>query len=195
MRATCGPGENRLPIGHWPRAIRPIVTPVRMPSLSNVTAIASRSLHAVALVGTTVWTWGLNTVRSARNSDRQPEMSTGPVQVPGLNQISGIGTARQATFAFAADNGVWGWGDGVGLGDGTTERRFTPIVLADGGGVWRLATPQFSVPGGNRYTPATVQSRRRRLAQRSATPPTARFPRSPMRQCRSAGCPSTSRRS
>jgi hypothetical protein len=51
---------------------------------------------------------------------------------------------------------VWGWGDGVGLGDGTSERRYTPTVLAEGGGVWRVATPQFSVPGGNRNTPATV---------------------------------------
>ncbi len=131
-------------------------TPVQVPALSNVTAIAAGSFHAVALVGTDVWVWGSNTVGQL-GIGASPTQSTVPVHVLGLNQISGIGAARQATFAFAADNGVWGWGDGVGLGDGTEERRFTPIVLADGGGIWRLATPQFSLGGGNRSTPVTVQ--------------------------------------
>jgi alpha-tubulin suppressor-like RCC1 family protein len=131
-------------------------TPVQVPSLSNVTAIASGSFHAVALVGTEVWGWGSNNVGQL-GIGTSPGQSNVPVQVPGLNQISGIGAARQSTFAFAADDGVWGWGDGIGLGDGTEERRFTPIVLADGGGVWRIATPQFSLAGGNRSTPITVQ--------------------------------------
>jgi alpha-tubulin suppressor-like RCC1 family protein len=130
-------------------------TPVQIPSLSNVSAIAAGRSHAVALVGSTVWTWGLNT-SGQLGIGTSPTTSLVPVQVPGLNVISGIGAAQNATFAFAADSGVWGWGDGVGLGDGTTERRYTPIVLADGGGLWRVGTPQFSVPGGSRSTPATV---------------------------------------
>ena len=131
-------------------------TPVQIASLSNVTAIAAGRSHAVALVGTTVWTWGLNS-NGQLGLGLTPSLSLVPAQVPDLNAISAIGTAQNATFAFAADNGVWGWGDGVGLGDGTTDRRYTPIVLADGGGIWRLATPQFSLTGGNRNAPVTVQ--------------------------------------
>jgi alpha-tubulin suppressor-like RCC1 family protein len=130
-------------------------TPIQIPSLSNVTAIAAGYQHAVALVGTTVWTWGSN-AHGALGIGQANSQSLAPVQVLGLNAIGAIGAGRSATFAFAADNGVWGWGDGAGLGDGTTERRYTPIVLADGGGVWRLATPQFSLAGGNRSTPVTV---------------------------------------
>jgi alpha-tubulin suppressor-like RCC1 family protein len=130
-------------------------TPIQIPNLSGVTAIAAGRSHAAALVGTAVWTWGLNS-SGQLGVGMSPSTSLVPVQVPGLNVIGGIGAAQNATFAFAADSGVWGWGDGVGLGDGTTERRYTPIVLAEGGGLWKVATPQFSVPGGNRSTPATV---------------------------------------
>ena len=129
-------------------------TPVQIPSLSNVTAIAAGRSHAVALAGTTVWTWGSNAV--GQLGIGAVPSQTVPVQVQGLNVISAIGTAQNATFAFAADNGVWGWGDGVGLGDGTLDRRYTPIVLADGGGIWRIATPQFSLLGGPRSAPVTV---------------------------------------
>src|SRR4029078_10748432 len=127
---------------------------VQIPSLSNVTAIAAGRSHAVALAGTTVWTWGSNAV--GQLGIGAVPSQTVPVQVQGLNVISAIGTAQNATFAFAADNGVWGWGDGVGLGDGTLDRRYTPIVLADGGGIWRIATPQFSLLGGPRSAPVTV---------------------------------------
>jgi alpha-tubulin suppressor-like RCC1 family protein len=130
-------------------------TPIQVAGLSNVTAIAMGRFHVVALVGSEVWVWGGGSVGQLGLGTSQTS-ALAPTKVLGLNAISAIGAAQQATFAFAADGGLWGWGDGVGLGDGTSERRYAPIVLADAGGAWRVGTPQFSAAGGNRNTPVTV---------------------------------------
>jgi alpha-tubulin suppressor-like RCC1 family protein len=141
-------GQNTT-ADHW--------TPIAVPSLANVTAIAAGAQHSVALVDAQVWTWGSN-ASGALGSGGTPSQRLVPAVVPGLTPIASIAAARGQTYAFAADGGLYAWGEnGSGqLGDGSTDHRLSPTVLAEAGGAWRVAVPRFSVPGGTYGASQTV---------------------------------------
>jgi alpha-tubulin suppressor-like RCC1 family protein len=131
------------------------LTPYQVPGLANIVAIAAGSSHAVALDSNhQVWTWGLNS-RGAIGDGIITSTRPVPTLIAGLTPIGAIVAGSQNTFAFAQDGGLYGWGDNSEgqLGDGTTVNRYSPTVLAEAGGIWRTATPQFSVsPSPPTYT-------------------------------------------
>lgn len=103
------------------------LTPVQVPGLSGVTAIACGSDHNLALKSDgTVWAWGLNDAGQLGTGDQTNRLS--PVQVSGLTDVKAIVCGSKRSFAIRTDDTVWAWGQG-GLGDGTQTARFTPIQL------------------------------------------------------------------
>jgi alpha-tubulin suppressor-like RCC1 family protein len=132
------------------------LTPYQVPGLANVVAIAAGSFHAVALDSSHhVWTWGANTNGAIGDGIATGTIRPVPTLIAGLTPIGAIVAGSQNTFAFAQDGGLYGWGDNSTgqLGDGTTINRYSPTVLAEAGGIWRTATPRFSVsPSPPTYT-------------------------------------------
>jgi alpha-tubulin suppressor-like RCC1 family protein len=125
-------------------------TPYQVPGLVDVVQIAAGSSHAVALdVNHQVWTWGFGGL--GHGSDSIVKV---PTVLAGLTPITAVTAGSNVTFAFAQDGGIYAWGDnGAGmLGDGTTQNRLSPTVLADAGGIWRTGTPVFTPSGSPTYS-------------------------------------------
>jgi alpha-tubulin suppressor-like RCC1 family protein len=102
-------------------------TPVKINSLSGITAVSTGSNHAMALKSDgTVWTWGFN---------REGELGDGtiidravPVKVSGLTNVIAVKAGSRHSMALKSDGTVWAWGHGreAALGDGTSTSRLTP---------------------------------------------------------------------
>ncbi len=105
-------------------------SPVQVPGLANITAIAvGQSIaHGLALrADGTVWAWGQNT--AGRLGDGTLTNRASPVQVAGLNNVVAIAAGYNASFAVKNDGTVWAWGSNAygRLGDGTLIDRLTPV--------------------------------------------------------------------
>ena len=106
--------------------------PLRIPGLSDVTAIAGGYGTGYALRSDgTVWSWGDG--RSGALGDGDDESySTVPVQVSGLEhlQITAIAAGIVTGYALTSDGSVWAWGAGnVGqLGNGGTTNSLATRV-------------------------------------------------------------------
>ena len=106
--------------------------PMRIPGLSDVTAIAGGYGTGYALRGDgTVWSWGDG--RSGALGDGDDESySTVPVQVSGLEHlhITAIAACIVTGYALTSDGSVWAWGAGnVGqLGNGGTTNSLATRV-------------------------------------------------------------------
>ena len=108
-------------------------TPVLVDGLTDVIAIAGGYYHTAALKSDgTVWTFGDNHYGQLGNGDNTDSNIT--VQV---SSISGIVTAIAGglwhTIAVRSDGTVWTWGNNFNgqLGDGTHDRRNTPVQIED----------------------------------------------------------------
>ena len=95
--------------------------PVEVSGLSGVEGLAAGENTAYALrEDGTVWAWGDNTFGElARRGG--PPVSTVPVKVAQLAQVSEIAASADSAFALEADGTVLSWGDGsfglLGTGD------------------------------------------------------------------------------
>jgi|GEM_PF-3652731 len=84
-------------------------TPVQLAGLTNVTAIATRTDHSLALVEGEVWAWGENEYGQL-GASADLSFSVKPRQVPGLTNVKAIEAGRYHSLALKADGTVWAWG-------------------------------------------------------------------------------------
>ncbi len=124
-------------------------TPVRVSGLAGVRAVITAPrdpvLYAVnsnfaLLDDGTVWAWGENST-GALGDGTMTNRPT-PVRVPGLPAITALHAGgANSHYVLAADGTVWAWGSNERgqLGDGTTERRLTPVQVSGLGGITALA--------------------------------------------------------
>lgn len=96
-----------------------VYTPVQVPGVSGVVAVAGGYLTSFALRNDgTVWTWGGS--------------NSAPVQVSGLNGVVAIASSYRHILALKGDGTVWAWGanESGELGDGTTTDRNSPVQVS-----------------------------------------------------------------
>lgn len=104
-------------------------SPVKVPTLCNVTAIVAGGDHVVALKSDgTVWVWGSNDFGQLGNATNGYYSSV-PVQVTNLSNVSAVAAGHRHTVVLKKDGTVWAWGrNGFGqLGDGTTATGRSPV--------------------------------------------------------------------
>jgi len=105
--------------------------PVKVFGVTNATAIAAGSSHAMLLRSDgSVWAWGDNTSGELATGNSDFNRHSQPGLVFGLPSIRGV--AAGTGYCLAIDNSdgsLWGWGaNSFGqLGDGTTTPRFSPV--------------------------------------------------------------------
>jgi alpha-tubulin suppressor-like RCC1 family protein len=112
-------------------------TPLTVPGLSNVTAVAAGMNHSLALVNGTVYAWGANF--TGQLGDGTTNSHTAPAAVHGvggsglLTGVIAIAASNESSFALRSDGTVVGWGQGP-LGDGGYSSRYPVVVVLGGGG-------------------------------------------------------------
>lgn len=127
--ATCG-FYQRLPC----RA-----SPVRVPGLDGVTAVAAGEAHTCAIAAGSVHCWGANDRgQLGRGSGAGgPE----PAPVPSVTGASALAAGARHTCALVAGKLLcWGANERGQLGDGTTADRSQPVPVPGLSGVTALAT-------------------------------------------------------
>lgn len=104
-------------------------TPVRVPTLTDISAIAASKFNTYALDSFgNVWSWGRN--EEGLVGDGTTTYREIPVQVPNLTKIVAIHTSESRTYALGSDGSVWAWGQNFGqLGDGGTAPQLRPVRL------------------------------------------------------------------
>ncbi len=120
--------------------------PVQVKRLTGVAQISAGGNHSLALkLDGTVWAWGYN--GSGQLGDGTLTGSVTPVQVAGfdaltLTHVAQIAAGSSHSLALLRDGTVWGWGDnGSGqLGDGTGNRKRSPIQVSKLNGVVQIST-------------------------------------------------------
>ena len=117
-------------------------TPVMVSGLTSAIAIAAGGDHSLALLADgTVAAWGGN--YSGQLGDGTNESRSTPVAVPGLSGIARIASGPEAyhSFAVGADGALFAWGENYAgqLGDGTTQPRSSPVLVAGITGVSHMA--------------------------------------------------------
>jgi alpha-tubulin suppressor-like RCC1 family protein len=125
--------------------------PVPVNGISDVVAVSAGTEHTLALKSDgTVWAWGGNA--SGQLGNGTTGSSHVPVPVGGLFDV--VAVAAGSTYytdtyyavggshslALKSDGTVWAWGDNTlgQLGDGSTTRRLSPIMVPGLSGVVRI---------------------------------------------------------
>lgn len=106
-------------------------TPVQVPGLTGVAALAAGRFHSVALRNDgTVWVWGGNARGQLGLGDAASAYV--PTKIAGLADVVAIATYLDHTLALTVDGDVWAWGanERGQLGDGTTVDRPAPVRLS-----------------------------------------------------------------
>jgi Regulator of chromosome condensation (RCC1) repeat len=106
------------------------VTPLAIPGLSKVIAVASGGSHSLAVTADgTVWAWGANGYGQLGNGSNTD--SAVPAQIPNLRGITAVAAGENHSLALGVDGTVWAWGENSSgqLGDGTTINRNTPAAV------------------------------------------------------------------
>jgi alpha-tubulin suppressor-like RCC1 family protein len=84
-------------------------TPVQVPGLAAVRAVAAGDQHALALLQNgTVWAWGQGGSGELGNGAMTSSVS--PVQVSGLSGVVAISAGSRFSLALKGDGTVWAWG-------------------------------------------------------------------------------------
>ncbi|HEX7294988.1 MAG TPA: chitobiase/beta-hexosaminidase C-terminal domain-containing protein, partial [Pyrinomonadaceae bacterium] len=108
-------------------------TPLQVPGLSNVRAVAAGGIHSMALKQDgTVWTWGENSQGQLGSGEGNGSFPV-PRQVVGLTNVIAIAAGYRHSLALKSDGSVWAWGNNVSgqLGDGTTVNSNVPVLVAN----------------------------------------------------------------
>jgi alpha-tubulin suppressor-like RCC1 family protein len=105
-----------------PAAMQYLPFPMRIPSLTGVTAIAAGDDHSLALLSDgTVMGWGTN--RFGQVGDGTTELRKAPVPVVGVGNAVGVAAGSRLSAAWLADGTVMTWGFGnMALGRKTIAR-------------------------------------------------------------------------
>jgi alpha-tubulin suppressor-like RCC1 family protein len=123
----------------------PVVsTPIQVPGLGDVVAVAAGYGHSLALKSDgTVWAWGFN--GHGQLGDGTTETRKTPFQVSGLAGVVKIAAGDAHSVAVKGDGTVWAWGSNVGgqLGDGTTTDRLSPVQVSSLSGTATVAAGRF----------------------------------------------------
>jgi alpha-tubulin suppressor-like RCC1 family protein len=107
-------------------------TPVQVGSITNAVAIAAGDSTAFAVLSDgTVRAWGSNQKGQAGVGSSDNNKFT-PVQVSSLSNIVAVAGGGSHTLALSSNQLVWAWGDNTygQVGDGTTTRRPSPVLLS-----------------------------------------------------------------
>ncbi|HYO72467.1 MAG TPA: RCC1 repeat-containing protein, partial [Archangium sp.] len=115
-------------------------TPVLVPGLSGVTAIAVGTTHSLLLLDDgSVRTCGDNAFGQLGNGKTLHRFT--PVPVSGLTSVTTVLAGNTHSLALRQDGTVWAWGSNTAgqLGDGTSINRRTPIQVPGLTGVTALA--------------------------------------------------------
>jgi alpha-tubulin suppressor-like RCC1 family protein len=117
-------------------------SPVQVPGLSGVKAVAAGAFHSLAVrEDGTVWAWGSSSFGQIGDGTTAPRRLS-PVQVPGLSGVVAVAAGHSFSLALREDGTVWGWGQNSSgqLGDGTTTHRFAPVQASGLSGVKAVAS-------------------------------------------------------
>jgi alpha-tubulin suppressor-like RCC1 family protein len=116
-------GDNyggQLGIGTTPSQVD---TPVQIPGLSDITAIAACDFTAFALrKDGTVWTWGEQPPDFLFPPDGKP------IQIASLDGVKAIATSGWWAMALRQDGTVWSWGSNEGGQVGNGRIEDTPVL-------------------------------------------------------------------
>ena len=104
-------------------------TPVQVPDLPTIIAVASKYDHTLAVAGDgTVWAWGSN--HAGQLGDGTTQARRTPVRVTGLTDVVAISNDYLESVAMKADGSVWAWGQGAnGIDPGADLYVPQPVVL------------------------------------------------------------------
>ncbi|HEX8434865.1 RCC1 repeat-containing protein [Archangium sp.] len=101
------------------------LTPVQVPDLTQVTAVAAGFTHTLAVkAGGTVWAWGHN--NEGQLGDGTTESRSVPVQVAGLTQVTSLIANSNHTVVLRKDGTVWDWGYNIA---GQPSVRTRPVQV------------------------------------------------------------------
>ena len=113
-------------------------SPVEVAGLGEVQQVTAGDAHTCALLKSGhVACWGSNGVGQLGNDQHGCDsnnlgacVSTTPVSVSGLSDVTSISAGKNHTCAVTGGGAVkcWGWNDAGQLGDGTTHDRATPTT-------------------------------------------------------------------
>jgi len=112
-------------------------SPVKV--MDSVVAVSLGRSHSMAIrTDGSLWAWGSNEHGLiGKETDLRPagaawaRSAQSPIKI--MDSITSVSTGSH-TLALKADGSVWAWGGNRSsqLGDGTTERRLTPIKIIEG---------------------------------------------------------------
>ena len=115
------------------------LSPVAVPGLSNIEQISASGNGLARTTAGEVWFWGTSFYGESGDGTGNGVHAT-PVQVPGLQQITGIAVGGSHCLALQANGKVWAWGSNIVGESGVGAAAYTqdsPTTVALPGG--RLA--------------------------------------------------------
>ncbi|MBI4700605.1 MAG: hypothetical protein HY744_05490 [Deltaproteobacteria bacterium] len=112
-------------------------SPVQVSVLgTSALAVAGGQAHTCAVkAGGTLWCWGRNA--NGQLGDGTTQDKTSPVQVPALGTSAlAVAAGNDHTCAVKAGGTLWCWGNNEygQLGDGTTQKKLSPVQVTALGG-------------------------------------------------------------
>ncbi|MEC0248474.1 RCC1 repeat- and reductase domain-containing protein [Paenibacillus chitinolyticus] len=125
------------------------ITPVPIPNLTGVIdiTVSHSSVFAVKNDGT-VYAWGQNSnaalgIGIDGPNDKRPM----PVKIKELSNIKDVETGGYSTLALSNDGTVWAWGSNQSgqVGDGTIEKRLSPVKVQNLDSVKAISVGQGSM--------------------------------------------------
>ncbi|HLY09783.1 MAG TPA: RCC1 repeat-containing protein [Planctomycetota bacterium] len=123
-----------------------VSTPLQIPGLSNVRAVAAGLFHSLALLSDgTVWAWGTND--EGQLGDGTQTSRIDPVVVTNLTDITALAAGSYHSLALASDGRVWAWGGlfrtPQGAGTATASGTSLPLVVPNLSAVQAIGAGYF----------------------------------------------------
>jgi alpha-tubulin suppressor-like RCC1 family protein len=117
-------------------------TPVWVPNLTDVKALASGGSHSLALKSDgTVWAWGGNYYGEL--GDGTTTKRSAPVQTQGISGVTALAAGNSHSLALKSDGTVWTWGYNysgqLGIGTNDAAAHTTPVRVPNLSGITALA--------------------------------------------------------